>query len=267
MKKIAIIGFGIVGKGIYEILKKKETVETGNLSIKYVLLHSDKSDAEVNELKNKYNDVIFTKDFDIILNDDEIEFVCECTGKVEPIAEQILSCIEKNKVVVSSNKEVIAKNYKCFKEHIESKMLRIEASVGGGIHLFKSIDDIKKVDKILSVEGIINGTSNYILSNMMDNDADFDTALKEAQVAGFAEKDPTNDIEGFDAMYKIAILHNYIFDDIINLDTITRDGITKVTKEDMKVAQDLNEEIKLIARCDDKSASVECIRIGKRAED
>ena len=165
--------------------------------------------------------------------------------------------------MVTSNKMLLAEKYN---ELINSKKyvgrIKYEASVGGGIHIFHSINDIKKLDKIKSFTGIINGTTNYILSNMSENNnLDFDEVLKEAQKLGFAEADPTSDIDGFDACYKAVLLYNEIFENKIDVKKVEVKGIRNIKKEDILKAKEKNKTIKLIAYGDEEKVYVKPVEV------
>lgn len=252
--KIGILGFGTVGRGVAEILLKKSTDSTSKISIQKILIKESRLDFYKNLLKETeplkaLNQDILTTNISDIINDKEISVVVECMGGVNPAFEYVTKALESGKKVVTSNKMLLAEKYK---ELISSKKytnkIKYEASVGGGIHIFHSINDIKKVDKITSFTGIINGTTNYILSNMTENNnLDFEEVLKEAQKLGFAEADPTNDVDGFDACFKAVLLYNEIFDNKIDVKKVEVKGIRNISKEDILKAKEKNKTIKLIA--------------------
>jgi len=191
---------------------------------------------EYNILFQSLNPNILTSNISDIINDKEVSLVVECLGGVNPAFEYVTKSLESGKKVVTSNKMLLAEKYN---ELINSKKyvgrIKYEASVGGGIHIFHSINDIKKLDKIKSFTGIINGTTNYILSNMTENNnLDFDEVLKEAQKLGFAEADPTSDIDGFDACYKAVLLYNEIFENKIDVKKVEVKGIRNIKKDSRK---------------------------------
>jgi homoserine dehydrogenase len=252
--KIGILGFGTVGRGVAEILLKKSTDSTSKISIQKILIKESRLDFYKNLLKetepmNALNQDILVTNISDIINDKEISVVVECMGGVNPAFEYVTKALESGKKVVTSNKMLLAEKYK---ELISSKKytkkIKYESSVGGGIHIFHSINGIKKVDKITSFTGIINGTTNYILSKMTENNSmDFEAVLKEAQKLGFAEADPTNDVDGFDACFKAVLLYNEIFDNKIDVKKVELKGIRNITKEDILKAKEKNKTIKLIA--------------------
>ena len=186
--KIAILGFGTVGRGVAEILLKESTELTSKIEIKKILIREGRLDYYNNLLKelalsNLLSQDIFTTNISDIINDKEISLIVECIGGVNPAFIYVQKCLENGKNVVTSNKMLLAEKYN---ELINNKKyknrIKYESSVGGGIHIFHSIDNIKKVDKIKSFTGIINGTTNYILSNMTEDDnLEFEEVLKRAQ--------------------------------------------------------------------------------------
>ena len=266
--KIAILGFGTVGRGVAEILLKKSTESTSKISIQKILIKESRLDFYQNLLKEtecfkSLNPNILTSNISDIINDKEVSLVVECLGGVNPAFEYVTKSLESGKKVVTSNKMLLAEKYN---ELINSKKyvgrIKYEASVGGGIHIFHSINDIKKLDKIKSFTGIINGTTNYILSNMTENNnLDFDEVLKEAQKLGFAEADPTSDIDGFDACYKAVLLYNEIFENKIDVKKVEVKGIRNIKKEDILKAKEKNKTIKLIAYGDKEKVYVKPVEV------
>ena len=186
--KIAILGFGTVGRGVAEILLKESTELTSKIEIKKILIREGRQEyysklLEELSLSDLLNKNILTTNISDIINDKEISLVVECMGGVNPAFLYVQKCLEIGKNVVTSNKMLLAEKYdELINNEKYKNKIKYESSVGGGIHIFHSIDNIKKVDKIKSFTGIINGTTNYILSNMTENnDLEFEEVLKEAQ--------------------------------------------------------------------------------------
>ena len=246
--KIALLGFGTVGKGTYQALtENKNTIfeKTGvEIEIAKIL---EKNPAAVNcGLAPK---ILFTQDYVSILNDPEIKIVAEMMGGIEPASEFMLMALRAGKSVVTPNKAAVAANYD--RLHLEAErnnvQLRYEASVGGAIPIINTIQDSLVANKITKIQGIVNGTTNYILTKMEEEDLSYEAALTQAQEKGFAEHDPTADVEGIDSANKLSILIAEAFGTYVKPDDIPRTGITGVTKEDIAKAKASNQKIKLIA--------------------
>ena len=243
MIDVAIMGHGVVGSGVAEILINHNDRISGRVktpvNVKYIL---DLRDFDV-----PYNQK-FTKDFNDILNDDNIKVVAEVMGGVNPAYDFVKKCLEKGKSVVTSNKELVAaKGAELIKvaEDNNANFL-FEASVGGGIPVLHPITECMCANEIDEIWGILNGTTNYILNKMIVDNMDFDTALKLAQDLGFAEKDPTADIEGHDACRKVCILAALGFGKHVYPNQVKTEGITKITLDDVAYAEKFGCVIKLI---------------------
>lgn len=243
---VAILGFGVVGSGVAEVIKNncKSIEEGSNVSLKVtrILDIRDFPDSE-------YKDIL-TKSFEDILNDDSINIVVETMGGVNPAFDFVSKCLMKGKHVVSSNKELVAtRGYEllCLAKENNVNFL-FEASVGGGIPIIRPISRCLSGNNITEVAGILNGTSNFILTKMIMDGMDFDSALKLAQDKGYAEKDPTADIEGLDAVRKICILASLCFGSHVYPDGVYSEGISKITLEDVAYASAYGSVIKLIAK-------------------
>ncbi len=242
MAKAAILGFGTVGSGVYEILRNKNfTLSAGeDVEVKYILDIRDFDDAEV----KKY----LTNDFEIIANDDEISVVAEVMGGLHPAYEFTKRLLEKGVSVVTSNKELVAtygaELLEIARENDASYMF--EASVGGGIPVIRPLTICTKANDIERIAGILNGTTNYILNEMFEKGKDFEEALKDAQAKGYAERNPAADVEGHDACRKLAILSSMAWGKFVDYNEIPTEGITKITLDDVKYAEKLNSVIKLI---------------------
>ena len=244
MKKIAILGFGVVGSGVAEVLTQNKKIIENKLNeeieIKYIL---DLRDFPDSPFANK---VIL--DFNTILNDNEISIVVEMMGGSHPAYDFSKASLLAGKHVVTSNKEVVAKFGTELLQIAKEKNVRylFEASVGGGIPIIRPINNDLVSNKITGVDGILNGTTNYILTQMNENGTSFADALKDAQAKGYAEADPTADVEGIDAARKIVILSALSYGKCISPDKVSRQGITEVTTEDFAIAKSLGYTIKLI---------------------
>lgn len=243
---VAILGFGVVGSGVAEVIRKNadSIKENSNvdLKLKYIL---DIRDFEGSEFAD-----LMTKNFDDILSDDEVKIVVETMGGVNPAFEFVSKCLAKGKHVVTSNKELVAKRgYELLSIARENNVnFMFEASVGGGIPIIRPISRCLAGNRISEIAGILNGTTNFILNKMIVDKMDFADALKLAQENGYAEKDPTADIEGHDACRKICILASLAFGSHVYPDGVYTEGISKITLEDVKCASELGYVIKLIAR-------------------
>ncbi len=244
MINIAILGFGVVGSGVLEIINKNSEIISSSMSesvkVKRILDIRDFSEHEYAEL--------FTKDFEEILNDKDISIVTEVIGGVGAAYEFTKKCLNAGKSVVTSNKELVATHgTELIKLAIENNVhYMFEASVGGGIPLLRQINDITYYSKVDKVMGILNGTTNYILTKMFVDGQSFEEALKGAQKNGYAESDPTADIEGHDAARKIAIIMSLITKKAFNPDDVHTEGITKISTEDVRYAEKMGCSIKLI---------------------
>ena len=244
MKKIAVLGFGVVGSGTVEVFyKNKEALEKKageELDIKYILEIRDCPD-------ERYRDK-FVKDFDVILNDPEVAVVAEVIGGVKFSYGYVKSALEAGKSVVTSNKELVASKgaelLKIAKEHDVNFFF--EASVGGGIPIIRPLNQCLSANEIDEIAGILNGTTNFILTKMIKEGMGFDEALKIAQELGYAERDPSADVEGHDTCRKICILASLAFGRHVYPDNIHTEGITKITLEDVRYCESMNSVIKLI---------------------
>jgi homoserine dehydrogenase len=251
MAKAAILGFGTVGSGVYEILKNKNLCDSAGeeIEVKYILDIRDFDDEEI----KKY----LTKDFDVIANDKEIGVVAEVMGGLHPAYEFTKKLLESGVSVVTSNKELVA-TYGAELLEIAQKnnaSYMFEASVGGGIPVIRPMTICTKANDIQRIAGILNGTTNYILNEMFAKGKDFEDALSDAQAKGYAERNPAADVEGHDACRKLAILSSMAWGKFVDYNEIPTEGIIKITLDDVKYAEKLNSVIKLIGyseKVDDK---------------
>lgn len=243
---VAVMGYGTVGSGVVEILSKnhdsiiKKSAQN-DIQIKYIL--------DRNEFPNDPNADKFIKDFNIILNDDDVKVVVETMGGVTPAFDFTLACLNKGKSVVTSNKELVATKGLELLDAAKRNNANFlfEASVGGGIPIIRPISQCLAANEIEEISGILNGTTNFILGKMINDNMSFEDALKLAQDNGYAEKDPTADIEGFDACRKICILAALCFGKHVYPESIHTEGITKITLADIAYAQSFGSVVKLIA--------------------
>lgn len=241
--KIAIMGFGVVGSGIGEIISnspdslKKRCGE--EVEIAKILDLRDFPDSKFD---------CFTKDFNDILNDSEIGIVAEVMGGTKPAYEFTKQLLLAGKHVVTSNKELVAKHGTELLKIAKEKNVNylFEASVGGGIPIIRPLYSSLISNELTEVMGILNGTTNYILTQMIKEGATFEDALRGAQENGYAEKDPTADVEGHDTCRKIAILSSLAFGKYVDSEEIETEGITKITLEDVAYAEEMGSVIKLV---------------------
>ncbi len=248
MVKIAIIGYGTVGSGVYEIIKGNSFEEEAlnPISVKYIL--------DIRDFPDHPEKEIFTKDFDDILNDEEVYCVVEAMGGLHPAYEFTKSLLEAGKNVVTSNKELVATYGPELLAIAKEKNLNylFEASVGGGIPIIKPMCSSLKSNNIEKIMGILNGTTNFILTEMIEKNKDFDDALSDAQQRGYAERNPAADIEGHDACRKLAILSSLAWGKYVDYKDIVTEGITEISLDDVKAAEKLGYVIKLIGYAEKK---------------
>ena len=240
--KIGILGLGTVGSGVVKSHEGNDLV-----SIKKVAVRNINKKRSVNLPVD-----VLTEDSFSVVNDKDIDVVVELIGGTDPAYELVKTAIENKKHVVSANKELIATYGKELFELAKKNNVIIlyEAAVAGGIPIIMPIKTSLCGNKVTKVAGILNGTTNYILTKMTDEGADFAETLKQAQELGYAEADPTADVEGFDAAYKISILASIVFNQRIDVKKVYREGISKITSTDIQYADELGYKIKLIAKAE-----------------
>ena len=256
--KIGFLGLGNVGTGAYKVLEMNraeiETVTGAHVEVAKILVQdvTRKRDVALDPSQ-------FTQNPDDILNNPDIDIVIELIGGVEPATSFMLSAMKSKKHVVTANKASIAENYdklmQCAKDN--GVMFRFEASVGGGIPIINAVSSVLRGNKFVEVMGIINGTTNYMLTQMTDNGLAYDDVLRIAQEKGFAEPDPTADVEGFDAANKLTILMALMFDKYVHPNDIPTEGISKITKEQIADAKAQGCKIKLIANAKNVDGKIE----------
>ncbi len=244
MINIAIMGYGTVGSGVFEVIKRNQHIVNKKareeINVKYVL--------DLREFPGLPVEKVLTHNIDDILNDDSVKVVVEVMGGVEPAYTFVKSALLKGKSVATSNKALVAAHGPELLQIAREKNINFffEASVGGGIPIIRPLNECLTADDILEISGILNGTTNFILTKMAKEGKEFGQVLKKAQELGYAEKDPTADIEGHDACRKIAILSSLAFGKTANFEEIYTEGITNITGKDMEYAKELECEIKLV---------------------
>ena len=238
--KIGLIGLGTVGSGVYKTLQNFDDVEIVKIAV-----HNKKKKRNIENL----NEDIITDDAYEIVNDPEIQIVAELIGGTEPAFDLIKTAKKNGKHIVTANKELLAKHgeelFNFAQEH--NKVILYEAAIAGGIPLIMPIKTILAGNKINKIKAILNGTTNYILTKMDVLGESYNDVLVEAQDLGYAETNPTGDVEGFDAAYKITTLATIAFGKRIKFENVYREGITKIHPDDMKAANEMGYKIKLIA--------------------
>jgi homoserine dehydrogenase len=247
MTNIAILGFGVVGGGVADLLSKNAAQVTrlggDEINIKYIL---DLRDFPHSPFADR-----IVHDFDIILADSQVDCVIEVMGGSHPAYEYTMAALKSGKSVITSNKEVVARYGQEFLREAEKNGVsyRFEAAVGGGIPVISPMINIINQNKITEVRGILNGTTNYILTKMFKGGASFEESLLDAQEKGYAERNPDADILGIDACRKIAILTSLVTGILPETDGIHTEGITSIRAEDVRAAESLGMSIKLLGRC------------------
>ena len=244
MINIAVLGYGTVGSGVVEVIRTNHELinkRAGEeIKIKYVL--------DLREFPGDPVEEILVHDFEQIVNDPEVKIVVEVMGGTGAAYTFTKRALEAGKSVCTSNKALVAQYGPELMEIAKEKKINFlfEASCGGGIPIIRAINGSLTADEIDEVSGILNGTTNYMLDKMITEGADFNTVLKEAQEKGYAEADPTADVEGQDACRKIAILSSLAYGKFLNFENVYTEGITKITPEDMEYAREMGRSIKLL---------------------
>ncbi|MBQ7543025.1 MAG: homoserine dehydrogenase [Clostridia bacterium] len=243
---VAIMGYGVVGSGVAEVLKKnhdsilKKSLQP-SLDLKYIL--------DIRDFPGDPNESLMIRDFNKILEDDSVRVVVETMGGLHPAFDFVSACLAAGKSVVSSNKELVAAKGDVLLQIAEEHNVNFlfEASVGGGIPILRPLSQCLAANEIYELYGILNGTTNFILTKMIDDGLDFDTVLRMAQANGYAEKDPTADVEGYDACRKICILASLIYGKHVYPEAVYTEGITGIDLADVEYAKSWGGVIKLIA--------------------
>lgn len=254
MIKVAVFGYGTVGSGVVQVIDDNNKLISDRIGdgieVKYIL--------DIKDFPGDKNEKKLVKDIDIILNDPEINIVCETMGGTRFAYPYTKSALEKGISVCTSNKELVAaygpelletaKNNNC--------SYLFEASVGGGIPIIRPMNTSLAPENIEKITGILNGTTNYMLTKMSKEGSSYEDVLKEAQALGYAELNPEADVEGFDACRKIAILASLMTGKTVNFEEIYTEGITKITSKDFEYAKKLNKAIKLLAIAENKDGEL-----------
>ena len=245
MINVAVLGFGTVGSGVVEIINNKDfSPKTGrDINVKKVL--------DIRTFEDSLYKDLITADFEIIINDDEISIVVETMGGTNPAYDFTKRSLLAGKSVVTSNKELVATHGTELLKIAREKNVcyMFEASVGGGIPIIRPLGNCLAANDINWIMGILNGTTNYILTKMINDGDSFENALSDAQAKGYAERNPAADVEGTDACRKIAILASLAFGKYVDCNKISTEGITNISLEDVKNAGSINHSIKLIGQC------------------
>lgn len=255
---VGLLGMGTVGRGVYRILSdNKSGIEqkVGRaIAVKKILVRDPAKDRGV-----ALPDGVLTTNIDDILNDPGIDIVVEVLGGINPALQYSLLALRKGKSVVTANKDMIAEHGKELFEAADAHNCNLffEASVAGGVPIIKPLKESLAANKITQVIGIINGTTNYMLSRMSKEGLGFQEALREAQSLGYAEADPSSDVEGYDAARKLTILASIAFNTRVRLDQVYVEGITRVTAEDIAYATNLKYVVKLLAIARGSSDGIE----------
>lgn len=245
MVNIAVLGYGTVGSGVVEVIRTNhESINKRaeeEINIKYVL---DRRDFPGDPVED-----VLVHDYEVIVNDPEVDIVVEVMGGIEPAYTFVKRALEAGKSVCTSNKALVAKHGPELVQMAKERSINFlfEASCGGGIPIIRALNKSLTADEIDEITGILNGTTNYVLDKMSKEGSDFGAVLKEAQELGYAEADPTADVEGHDAGRKIAILSSLAYGKFVNYEDVYMEGITKITQEDMEYARTLGMNIKLLA--------------------
>lgn len=255
--KIAVLGSGTVGTGVYKLIQMQKAEMQNkigtNISIKKILVRN------INKKREGVDESLLTDNFDEIINDAEIKIIVEVMGGIEPANTYIKKALENGKNVVTANKDLIAQNGGELMDLAKEKGcdLLFEAAVAGAIPIIRPLKQCLAGNHISEIMGIVNGTTNFILTKMTKEGKEFDEALKEATELGYAEADPTADIEGYDAGRKIAIMASIAFNSRVTFNDVYTEGITKITAKDIKYAKEMGCDIKLLGVANNTESGIE----------
>lgn len=256
---IALLGFGTVASGIPFLLKENGEKITAqactDIQIAKVLVRDD---AEKQALLAQGHQYEFVTDITAILNDDTIDIVIELMGRIEPAKTFITQALQAKKHVVTANKDLLAVHGADLLKVATDNgvVLYYEAAVAGGIPILRTLANSYTADKITKILGVVNGTSNFMMTKMVDEGWTYDEALAEASRLGYAESDPTNDVDGIDAAYKMVILSQFAFGMTIKFEDVRHEGIRNITPEDVKLAQKLGFVIKLVGEIVERPSGI-----------
>lgn len=244
--KIGLLGLGTVGTGVYKLIGRRADIMDktigAELEIKKILVHN------MNKKREGIDPSLLTDDWREIVEDDEIQIVVEVMGGMEPAKTIILEALRAGKNVVSANKDLIAEEGRILLDTAQEngKDFLFEAAVAGGIPIIRPLKQCLAANEISDVLGIVNGTTNYILTKMFEDGMEFEDALRQAQELGYAEADPTADVEGLDAGRKVAIMASIAFHSRVVFSDVYTEGITKITAADIEYAREFDSVIKLL---------------------
>lgn len=246
--KIGLMGFGNIGTGTYKTLEMNREIIRKNTGMDFAITRILEKDTERERGVQVTRDQ-FTQNPEDIFKDPEISIVIELLGGIEPATSFMLEAMKNGKHVVTANKAAVAANYDLLMDTAAEHgvFFKFEASVGGGIPIINALTSVLQANDYMEILGIVNGTTNYILTQMTEFGFEYEDVLKDAQARGFAEADPTADVEGIDVANKLAILMALAFGIRVKPEEIPRVGITGITKKDIQEAAENNEKIKLIA--------------------
>ena len=245
MIHVAVLGYGTVGSGVVEVIENNKDLVNkkacAELNVKYIL--------DLRDFPGDPYEAKVIHDYEVILNDEEVSIICETMGGVRPAYDFTKRALLKGKSVCTSNKELVANHGPELIKIAEENNCNylFEASVGGGIPIIRPLNACLTAEKVEAITGILNGTTNYILTKMQNEGADFASVLKIAQDLGYAERNPEADVEGYDACRKIAIISSLMLGQNVNYEEIYTEGITKITADDFVYAKALGRSIKLLA--------------------
>lgn len=256
--KIGLLGLGTVGSGVPTILQEHQEKISQVTGMEIVVSKALVRDEEEKRRQAEQFDIQLTTDINEIINDKEIKIIVELIGKIEPAKTFITKALENGKHIVTANKDLLAQYggelvSLAQKNHCD---LYYEASVAGGIPILRTIANSLAADNIQKVVGIVNGTTNYMLTQMVTEKKSYQQALEEAQALGFAESDPTNDVDGIDAAYKMVILSQFAFGMNVSLQQVDTHGIRGLSSDDVEMAAQLGYEVKLIGSSENTAGSI-----------
>lgn len=255
---VALLGVGVVGGGTYKILTEKRDY----------IKRNDGIDVEIKRVLERNKDrcrelgidlAIVSENIDDVINDPEIDIVAEFFGGIEPAKTFLIRCLEAGKSIVTANKEMFSKSWRELEEAAKrgNAGLYFEASCVGGVPVIRTLTDSMQGNRITELKGIVNGTTNYILSRMSDEGVDYHTCLKDAQLLGYAEANPGADVDGFDAMYKNSILSSLAYKKRVPVDRIYREGISDIEVDDIRYGKELGYTLKLLAVSKNRGGRIE----------
>lgn len=252
MKKltIGILGLGVVGKGVVELLTKQHALLKQKSGVDLQVVKAFvRNPAEKAAFAKQYN-LQLTEDPQAVLADPSIDIIVEVMGKIDPAKDYIATALKNGKHVVTANKDLLALHGKELMDlaQEQGRFLYYEASVAGGIPILRTLQHAYLADDITEIWGIINGTTNYMLTQMEETKVSYEESLKDAQQKGFAESDPTNDVDGFDSGYKTILLAAFAFGTSLEMSDVSIEGIRDIDAEDIQLAKKAGYQVKLIGR-------------------